>query len=333
VAFRVVRRATVPNPSGSIVSIENDGPGILKGTWDAMGGRSYTSKLKVITSSAYVGTIQVILSLGFKYGAYYRWPLPEYNGTFILPLLPVEQDTGSFLQSIAAEQSSEDGREWTITLEYTPRDVETELGQQDEDGVIDPTTKKPDVSWESAKYERSKPEDESDPKKPYINTVGDPIEDVPPTEEGRPILTIVRNEWTYDETWIQKYGDHVNSTPFLGYAPNVVKCKDINAKMIRDPDWDFYWEVTYQFEFRDDEEGNGWDTRLLNEGYRRLDFSGNKQVIMISGAPASSPQLLSQGGDVLAAGTAPYFLTFKQFKSVDFTALNIPDDLLTGGTT
>jgi hypothetical protein len=328
--FKLLKQATVPNPVGTILKVENVREGATKSKWGWQGGRNYTTKLKVQTSSQYVGAIQVIQSVAPRYGAFYRWPLVEFGGD-PLPLLPVEQDTGSFLQSIECDPDGDDGVQWIVTLEYTPFDVEHEVGEQDPDGnAIDPTTKRPDVSWGFASSDKSMPMDESDPPQPYINTANDPLEDPPQGEEGRPILTISRAEWTYDVDWTKQFVNHVNEDDFLGFEANTVKCRDIPAKLVYDADWGNYWEVTYEFEIRNDEDGNGWDELVVNEGYRKLDASGNKVVIMISEAPASSPQLLTKDGkDTIDDGGVPYLLRFKRFKRAKFANLKIPDDILT----
>src|SRR4051794_8610102 len=111
--------AEVINPAGSIVKIENCPPGKLRGTWAHQGGRTYTTALKVQTNSKYVGPIQIIQSVAPSWGAYYRWPLTELGGNS-LPALPVERDTGSFLQSIACDPEGDDGKQWILTLEYGP---------------------------------------------------------------------------------------------------------------------------------------------------------------------------------------------------------------------
>ncbi len=329
-AFILQRQATVPNPYGSVIRVQNTVPGSLKGEWKANSGRTYTTVLKVQTNSKYVGSIQVIQSVAPVWGAYYRWPLTELGGDGLPVVVPVEQDTGSFLQSIGCVQDGDDGKQWIMTLEYGPFDVNHELGESDENGTHDPEKKPVEVSWTSAKYERSKPVDQDG--NPFLNTVGDPFDDPPAIEESRPVLTIVRNEQVFNQSWIGQYVDRVNSDIFLGFAPNTVKCKDISGKREYEADWGYYWAVTYEFEFRDDPDGKGWTEQILNAGYRQKEGgTGEPKTVMIDGAPASQEVALQRDGSYVPGG-APYYLEFKLFKTANFTDFGFDPDLLTSAT-
>ncbi len=317
----MIRQARVLTPVGTVTRVENHGPDKLKGGWSIQGGRTYTNQLKIETSSRYVGPIQIIQSLALKFGDHYAWPLSEYNGRIALPAIAIEEDTGSFIQNIQLEPDGDDGRQWIMTLEYGPYDYQHEKGD-DQGGTADPLTQKPEVSWGTAKFEESRPEDSDG--QPYLNTVGDPLEDPPAHEESRPVLTITRNEPQYNEVWVNQFVDHVNSDPFLGWAMDTVKCKDIVGKRVWDKDWGYHWEVSYEFEFRPE----GWTSKLLNAGYRELDGSGDPQMVLVSGAPVSSPVALTEAGHY-DPDASPFFLEFREFEHADFDFLNIPEDILT----
>lgn len=304
-------------------------PGSRSGSWSIGDGRcdrTYSSRLKVIASSKYAGPCQIVSSLGIHLGDTYRSPM--FSG------YTAETDTGSFLQSIRAEQSTEQGADgsmqWSVTLEYAPYDVAHQLGTSDiNQGIICPTDASIDIFFEQAKYKRYKPEDEGSPPQPYLNTVGDPLLNTPETEETRPILTIVRNESTYNDAYASQFKDSVNSDEFLGFPPNTVKCADIKAERFYDPDWGYWFRVSYRFEFRDDDDGNGYSQLVLNAGYRQLvNGAGTPVNITIAGQQITDAVALQKDGSYDPAGE-PYFLTFSEFPSVDFSGLNIPDDLLT----
>ena len=334
--FILLSSPSIVSQQGTLLRVENTkGPGMRSASWAVpssatfQGNRQYAIQLKVQTSSWFVGPLQIIKQCGLQIGDFYQWPITEINGTNSLPAQPIEQDTGSFLQSIKVEEDSEDGMQWKISLDYSPFDVAHELGVTNAaDGAFSPLEMPPQVKWSEAKYERYKVEDAASPTpNPFTNTVNDPIEDPPKTEETRPVLTFVRNEITYSDQYASQFKDAVNSDTFLGYPPNTVKCRSITAERVYASDWGYYWPVTYDFEFRDDPDGNGYTELILNAGFRQL-VSGTPQTIVINGAPISSPVPLTQAG-LYTPGSTPYYLEFTMFPSIQFAQLNIPQDLFT----
>lgn len=293
---------------------------------DTRCNRTYTNKVKVVTANRYVGPLQVLGAVGVKLGQTYRFPLIASAAT--------EIDTGSFVQSIRAESDSDDNLQWIVSIEYGPFDVVHQLGTSDiSQGIICPTDRVPEVWWESAKYERYKTEDESiDPNTgqgtPFLNAVGDPLLDPPPTEETRPVINIARNEASYVEAWAAQFKDTVNDGEFLGYPPNTVKCKDIKPERFYDPDWGYYFRVVYQFEIRDDDDGNGFTHLSLNAGYRQLKGGKRINVVDDNGQQVTDAVPLQQDGSYKSGGD-PYYLEFQIFPSADFSQLNIPDNILT----
>ncbi len=297
--------------------------------------RTYTLRLKAFCASLAAGPLQVIGALPVRIGDPYQFPLAASA---------TEQDTGSFVQSIRADRKSSDagGYQWTVTVDYGPFDVASLLGSgYVSTGRIDPTARAWEVFWDNAKYRRSKPYDEGGvqddglPGKPYVNTIGDPLLDPPETEETRPVLNLVRNESTYNDAYASQYKDTVNGDEFLGYPPNTVKCKDIKGERHWEPDWGWFFTVTYQFEVRDDDDEQGYNQLILNAGYRqKVNGAGNPVDVTINGKTVTDAVPLQEDGSYKPTGD-PYFIPFTEFPSVAFADLNIPDDLLyvaTGNT-
>jgi hypothetical protein len=183
------------------------------------------------------------------------------------------------------------------------------------------------VVGESGKA-RSKVEDYSKPDpKPFLNTIGDPLLDPPETEETRPVLTLTRNETNYNEAYAGSFKDTVNADVFLGYPRNTVKCKSIKGERIYTADWGYYWRVVYQFEFRDDDDDNGYTELVINAGYRQLSGGTGLPVqITIAGKDITDAVGLQKDGQY-TPGADPYFIDFKLFPEVDFDQLNIPQDI------
>lgn len=315
---------------GVLSAVDTYEKGSRSATWavdETRCNRTYTNKVKVQTLNRFTGPLQIVGSIGVVLGQTYRFPLLASSAT--------EVDTGSFVQSIKAEQDSEDGLQWMVTIEYGPFDVVHELGNSDlTSGIICPTDRNYEVWTETAKFERYKTEDENiDPDtgegQPYLNTVGDPLLDPPATEETRPVINIARNEASYSDAWASQFKDCVNSGEFLGYPPNTVKCKDIKPERIYDPDWGYYFRVVYQFEIRDDDDGNGFTHLALNAGYRQL-VNGTGSPVNVTdanGQQITDAVPLQKDGSYKPSAD-PYYLQFYPFPAVDFSQLNIPDDIL-----
>ncbi len=356
----------VTNPQGTVFQIINakevGAQGmhwsfVDKGGW-FLPDRKYTNTLRVFTTSPLVGPIQVqqaVLGIGAVQGAYYRFPLPELVGGAISLTTPTEQDTGSFCQSMEIAQDAEDSRQWKVVLQYSSYDIFHELGGSNvQNGSINPIEMAPEVHWSSAKFEVSNVLDINGI--PFINTAGDPLENPPKTEETRQVLLFTRNESDYQEQWAQQFRDSVNGTVFLGYQPNQVKCKDIQGKRIYSTDYGYYWQVSYEFEFRigyttmvTAAEGDvdtigegffnpsttttGWYAVVLNAGLRQLvGGTGSPKQITIDGSLVTAPVPLQQNGayvPLTTAGTDPFYLQFVLYPAQDFSLLNIPNNVLT----
>jgi hypothetical protein len=304
------------------------GPGSHSGEWsvdETRCNRTYTNVIKIEVGQ-FDGVLNVINQCGVRIGDTYRFPLYSAAAT--------EQDTGSFAQSIRAEVASEQGAggitQWKVTVEYGPFDVYHFLGTgYIAQGIVDPTARHVEVYWDSAKYRISRVEDFSDPPLPYRNTAGDPLMDTPEFEETRPVLKIVRNETRYNEVLANYYRDTVNSDVFLGCPPKTVKCRDIKGELHYDPDVGNFYQVTYEFEFRVDEEGHGFTQRILNAGLRYKKNGTGEPVNAVDsdGQQVNDPVLLKEDGDKLPSTDDPYYLEFTEFPEVEFIDLNIPDDI------
>jgi hypothetical protein len=303
--------------------------GSTSGTWEVDErriNRTYTNRVKLVVNSRYVGTLGVIAFIGSKIGDTYRYPL-------FSPM--TEQDTGSFVQSIRPEKSSEHSASgqinWTATIEYGPFDTIFHLGSAYlSTGQIDPTAHVLEIAWSSAKYEVTRPYDFGDPKKFYLNTVGDPLVDPPPYEETRSVLKILRREPFFDEVTANLYRNTINQDIFLNCPPNTVKCRDICApEREYDPDWGLFWPVSYEFEFRVDPNGDGFKQLIANMGLRYKNSAGKLvNVTDDKHQQANDAMLLSKDGSKLAAGADPYMIEFTGFPVVPFEGLNIPQDIL-----
>lgn len=335
-----INQPNVLGPAAIKKIYEDYEPGARSGSWavdEVRCNRTYSSRIKVVTDSPFFGPAQLLLALSayVKLGQVYQFP--------VFASVPSENDTGSFLQSMRAELTSEDGLQWAVTLDYGPFDVNHQLGSSYLNmGIIDPLERYPEVICNDAKYERYKPYDETPPDPedetaggplPYVNTVGDPLLDPPKTEETRPTIRFIRNESTYNDAYASQYKDATNSDEFLGYPPNTAKTSSIGNERIYDPDWGNYFRMTYDFEVRDDDDGKGYTLEVLNAGYRQLVNGAGSPVNVVdaSGNTVTDAVPLQQNGAYVPTA-APVYLAFQEFASIAFEGLNIPDDILTANS-
>jgi len=274
-----------------------------------------------------MGPRAVLRGLGLRNGDFYRFPLTT---------TAVEWDYASFIQSMDCSEEAEDGKQWKVTLQYGPFDWTSQGGATTEaasDGRFDPFAVPPKVHWGSNKFERFCIKDALG--NPITNTVNDPFDPPLKRDDSRPLLTITRNEPSFDASLAQTFKDHVNAGPFLGYDPNTVKCHDITADKVYHADYGYYAEVTYEFEIREyqiDASGNilvnGWFETVLNAGLRQIDINGNPAQIMINNTPVTSPVMLTTGGRYVGAAGQPHYIDFQIYPSADFDKLNIDKDIL-----
>ena len=305
------------------------------GSWSGKGGRVYTNSLIVITDDARVGPRAVVQGLGLSNGDSYRYPVAP--GT-----TAVEWDYGSFIDSVDAAKDAEDGCQWKVTIKYLPFDWASQGGATGAAaalGQFDPFAIPPQVQWGSQKFEAYLTKDANG--NPLQNTAGDPFDPPPKRDDSRPVLTIVRNEATFDPLYAGNYKDTCNGTVFLGYDINTVKCDDIVAKREYHADYGYYWEVTYTFTLRlvryDSSNvliDNGWTEEILNCGLRQISVAdGNAHQILIDKAPVSAPVLLNKAGQYIGPSSGvtatPIYLEFQIYPQMDYTVFNFPSDMLT----
>lgn len=220
---------------------------------------------------------------------------------------------GSFVDTLEAEEESEDGLSWKVSVSYSPYDA----NQFPED----PTTWKTIVQFSGQKYERPISQDEDGTW--ILNSAGQPFGDPPGVDDTRPLLTFTRNELvsTYDDDLAATYRDTINNATWNGYDAYTVKCDSITTS---DPQFDaiaqvYYYTVTYTFAINKRET---WRLQVLDQGFEKLD-SGVWKPILKNGQPPSEPALLDGSGGELAVGGTPVFLTFKGYKEVDFSPLSL----------
>ena len=138
-------------------------------------------------------------------------------------------------------------------------------------------------------------------------------------DDSRPVLTIVRNEASFNAGLAWLYRDCVNSDAFFDAGPGMVKVSNISATRKWNPLFGWYWPVSYEFTF----DANGYAKYLLNQGFRELDSdTGKLKLVTVNGVPVSEPVLLSKKGQVMPPNSPPYGLKFDIYYEASFGVFN-----------
>lgn len=235
----------------------------------------------------------------------------------------VEQDVGCFATSISAveDPESDDGLQWLVSVEYGPYDPTT--------WPLNPLDWPLRISWDQAKFEGVADRDINGDA--VVNSAGQLFDPPATRDDSRWVLTIVRNEKTFDPKWADAYKDALNEDDFMGRGPGEWKIDSITSgDPIHDEDSGtkdgFYYAVTYKFAHNpavDEETGEvvGWRALILDSGYKQVDASSGKlkPILDETGAEHKTPQLLDGNGNALPVDGTPAYMKYDIYKSVKFT--------------
>jgi hypothetical protein len=235
------------------------------------------------------------------------------NGT--ATFFHTEVDAGAFVQSVSAEENSEDGKAWLVTVEYGPYDA-----SQFSDNPLDWPLR---VSFGANRYEKILQKDEDG--NAIVNSSGDPFSEPATIDDSRSLITTVRNELksSFDFTLAETYRDSINAASWNGFDRQTVKCTSIvtGQEQYDSKAQVWYYEVTYVFEVN----RNTWLSKPLDQGYTDYSLITGKRLTIhtTNGQPPNEPSLLDGDGHRLATGHDPVFLEFKVYPELDFSAFNI----------
>lgn len=219
-----------------------------------------------------------------------------------------ESDTGAFCTNVEAKPSAEDGCQWDVTASYGPYDA-TQFPEN-------PLDRPPEYDWE---YERTEEVAEEDANtNPIRNAAGDAFDPPVMQDVRRAILTLVRNEPTFDPDLSWQFHDKCNSGTFWGAGPGIVKVEGIVPKRVFNQMIGWYFTVTYKFLF----DRRTHDAKPLNQGMKAVDPSDSTKLVVVTdenGAPLSSPAPLDANGHQLKPTDSPVYLQFQVYERIDFS--------------
>ena len=283
------------------------------GANDATGGRTYTRRFRVICSAYSDGPNVVKAALGIRYGDRYQ----------AAGIVSDFADLYSYVQSIDAAQEEGDSLGWIVTVSYGPFDSRTAGGGPDNNPLLVPI----DVEWSFRNQEVICQYDNNGNK--IVNTANDPFDPPIMIDDPRPLLTIVRNEATFNTPVMYSYRTAVNSDPFAGFPPQMARMIQLSGKSVFHYYCGWYWQVRYEIEFNPP---IGYRPLILNQGLRKLSQTTGQPVpIILNGTPVSQPMLLTKAGYLAKPTDAAYFIQPQIYPELPFAYFNF-DPISINGT-
>lgn len=252
----------------------------------------YTLVYRVITNSRTDGALLARTATPWSRGMHYQ--------------TATEFDTGSFCTEIRTNQEADDGKQWLTTVQFgpSPNIEESPLNQPWE------------ISLDGQNIEV--PYNIDSDGRPVLNTVGDPFATQTMKQMNQPILTITRNEASFNAA-LTFFANTVNADVFYGGAPGTVFCNTPKQKRDFSSNFGFFYPTTYSFVY----DPNGWDQTLLNQGMRSRNARGVYKNVTVQGLPITEPILLGPTGDILPQGVPPISLTYRPYPRMPFAVLGL----------
>lgn len=240
---------------------------------------------------------------------------------------PTHFDQKALCRSVTARQTS-DARIWEVECTYS-----TAQTQEEEDEQDDPLQEPPDisVSFETMQVPiigttSSSVVSTTAPGVKFIGRIGNTlgvIYDPPPMDdESRPIVTIARNEPSFNMLRAIDYQDAVNSDAFFGAEPRQIKMRSITGEF-QVSKGTAYWRITYVLAFKRET----WDKRLLNQGpfYSKVaNSTASSDYVAFEEGGRPYWGALKEDGTKVTADTDAYYRQYRCKKELPFAALNLP---------
>lgn len=285
----------------AIVSVREVASG-RDGSLNNKGERSYSRTFQVVTSDPLDGPLLVRTAAG----------IPQRGSIYATA---TEFDPGAKVKTVNPAQDADNPKVWTVRVEY---DSVTE------DKPENPLDRPAEITWSAAPYSRVVWRDVDG--KAILNSAGSYFDPPLEVDDSRPVLTIVRNEATYNPAVAIDYQDAINSDSWLGFAPRQAKVAKIEASSAIENDV-FYWRVVREFHFRRET----WAMSVLDQG--RYEKRNDKPVPIkvytengtaIPNSHVTDPVPLDGAGLRLTnpGPDTAKFLTFKVYKERPFAAFN-----------
>lgn len=271
------------------------------------GVRNYRRVFLVITDTKTDGPNAILQAAG----------LPTKLSFYVLEN---ESDLGAVVTNLTPRQLRKSPLHWEVDVDYST-DVDLEKEEENDNPLSQPDV----VTFGFEAYRVIAHEDVGgvDPV-PLINSAEQPFDPPLMIDDSRPVLTIVRNQATFNALQAIDFKDAVNDDAFLGADVGQVKLRGITAtKDIERGNPEFkFWRVTYVFLFHHE----GWKLRPLDTGTRVHAANGVDFEPYTEDGVVTEIQLDGKGNK-LGVGENDVFLEFDVYKKRTFADLQIDHTL------
>lgn len=270
--------------------------------------RTWIATVSRDAATGLVGSPIVIQQYFSAMTGIYFLPIPSY---YQLP--SGDYDSTAFVSNINVTNSPEDPTHYVITIEYEPLEAM-------QAGSMDPLKRPWAISCTASMAEKVCEYDQN--QNVITNSAGEKFDPPITISDARPLLTITRNEATFDPGYAQEYRLAINSDTFMGAQPGYVQMLNISATREYDDYFGFHWSVTYELFFSN--EPMGFTKLVLDTGLRQL-VSGHLEGIIVGAGgtmqPTQTPVLLNGSGAYAGDGEPGAFLTFDVYNSLPFNSI------------
>lgn len=264
--------------------------------------REYSRTFDVLMSTRTSDPVEVLLAPSLPR----VWnPYIGANGT---------ADLGSWCKDIRARQDTLDPYLWRVEAKYNSR-----LERPDLNIIENPLLRPADLSWDHVYV--MKPLERDRDGNAILNSSYERFDPPPETEDVRQVLTVVRNQATYNAQLYQTYANTVNEVDWMGFKAGTVRLMKLSA-VRQFENGILFWRVTFEFHIRSGSiatnEADAWAIRILDRGYFKWDGFDRELIRSPTGSLITTPALLDGDGGVLEPGDDPVYLTFHYLPQQDF---------------
>lgn len=234
------------------------------------GNRSHVRKFLVVVNQKEMSEVSVCLCPGIpRGGELYNIVAPPGVGS-------IEYDVLAMATSIRADQQHEgDWQNWIVTVEYStriPNGVRVEGPAGAAAAANNPEQELPEISWSHESAQEARPFDLDG--RCYLNTANMPFNPPVMFDVDYPVLTISRNEFSFNYAKANFYNRSLNSATFLGAPPGCVQVFT-GPSEYRNRGNFWYNRTTYKLKFRPLQKNGGYILPRLNVILPTYDEFGN----------------------------------------------------------
>jgi hypothetical protein len=226
--------------------------------------------------------------------------------------------------------TNEPGLWWVVEQVFaTPGHPDLNRERCQDDAVENPLLEPDRISGSFVKYTKEATEDRHGDKiksSSHEMFRGAAVE----FDENRPTVSIGKNVGTLPIATFSGMVDTVNSGAMWGVGARHVKLSGVSWERLMYGSCNFYYDITYDFDIRDDD--LGFDRKIIDEGTKVLTPGGDKtkpeDFMVYKDVNGENTRVLLDGnGEPLKDGANPFEIEIEYYDESNFLSLGIPASL------